>query len=100
MLIGVCAVLLGALFYTAGACRSRPSTAKVRGRHPVGSSQVVRRLDAAGWIASIVGALAIGGPLWDSRPGLSIAIVVSVLVLVNGLPSLLATVLHGPKARS
>ncbi|RVW10576.1 hypothetical protein EGT67_05290 [Prescottella agglutinans] len=69
-------------------------------RHPSKSPQVARRLHTAGWISSIVGALWIGDPLWVSSPGLSIAIVVTVLVAVNGLPSLLVTVLHGQKVHS
>lgn len=105
MLIGVCAVLLGVVFHTAGAYRSARddrdgALPMVRGRRPVKSTQVVRHLHTAGWIASIVGALSISGPLRDSRPGLGIAIVVTVLVAVNGLPSLLVAVLHGRKVRS
>lgn len=105
MLIGVCALLLSAVFHTAGAYRSARddrdrALPMVWGRYVVKSSQVVQRLHTVGWIESIVGALWISGSLWDSRPGLSIAIVVTVLVAVNGLPSLLVTVLHGRKVRS
>jgi len=105
MLIGVCALLIGGVFHTAGAyCLARDDRDRAlpvaSARHPTRSSQVARRLTTAGWIASIVGALWIGDPLWVSSPGLSIAIVVTVLVAVNGLPSLLVTVLHGRKVRS
>ncbi|NKR39701.1 hypothetical protein GS503_01910 [Rhodococcus hoagii] len=105
MLIGVCALVLGAVFHTAGAYRSarddigraRPM---VQGGHPVESSPLARRLRTAGWIASIVGAGCISDPFWVSRPGLSIALIVTALVVVNGLPSLAVTVLHGRKVRS
>ncbi|GAB2639716.1 hypothetical protein GCM10027068_19430 [Prescottella soli] len=105
MLIGVCAVLLGAVFHTAGAYRSARderdgALPMMQGRRPVKSSQVVRHLHTVGWIESIVGALWIGGSLGGSRPGLTIAIVVAVLVAVNGLPSLLVTALHGRKVHS
>ncbi|QKT12149.1 hypothetical protein [Rhodococcus sp. W8901] len=105
MLIGVCALLLSAVFHTAGAYRSARDDCDralpvAWARHPGRSSQVVRRLHTAGWIASIVGALSIGDPLLVSRPGLSIAIVVTMLVAVNGLPSLFVAMLHGREVRS
>ena len=105
MLIGVCALLLGAVFHTAGPYRSvRDDSDHARpvvpGRHPVESSQVARRLHTVGWVESVVGALWIGGALWVSSPGLSIALVVTALVAVNGLPSLVVTMLHGRPVRS
>ncbi|WP_430332216.1 hypothetical protein [Rhodococcus sp. ACT016] len=106
MLIGICAALLGIVFHVAGSCRpvgddrGRPLWLTVWTRDPVSPSQVARLLHTAGWLASIVGALAIPGALWNSRPGLSIAIAVTVLVLVNGLPTLLVTVVHDRRLRS
>lgn len=105
MLIGVCALLLGAVFHTAGAYRSVrddsvPALPIVWGRHAAKSSRVARRLHTIGWVESIVGALWMGGALWGSSPGLSIALVVTALVVVNGLPSLAVTVLHSRQVRS
>lgn len=105
MLIGLCVALLGVAFNLAGASmtarhsagNSMPAEWR---RHAIRPSRRVRRLHTAGWIASIVGALAIGDALWNSRPGSSIAIVIAILVLVNGLPSLLVTMLHLRRAQS
>ncbi|WP_137725918.1 hypothetical protein [Prescottella subtropica] len=69
MLIGIGAALLGAVCHLFGA---------VRGAH------------TAGWILSIVGALALGGTLWNTHPGVGIAVAVGVLVLVDGVPGLIS----------
>lgn len=58
--------------------------------HILGEQRQQRRYHTAGWVLSIIGAFVLGDALWDSRPGVSIAVVVAALVLVNGLPSLVA----------
>lgn len=105
MLIGVFATLLGVALHLAGAvASSRANTGEpmpmVWGQHPKRPSREIRRLHAAGWIASVLGALAIGDAMWDSKPGASIAIVVALLVLTNGLPSLIVTALHNRRVPS
>lgn len=84
MVIGVLAALLGATLHLLSTGREDPAR----------PSRWDRRRQGAGWIASIVGALALGDVVWDARPGLSIVIVVAVIVLVNGLPSLIVAILH------
>ncbi len=49
---------------------------------------------------SVVGALQLGHQFWLTEPWLALGVVVTVLVLVNGLPSLLVTMLHNGKLRS
>lgn len=46
------------------------------------------------------GALQLGNHFWLTEPWLAVGVVVAVLVLVNGLPSLLVTVLHNGNLRS
>ena len=62
--------------------------------HVLGERQRERHFHTAGWVLSIIGALALGDALWDSRPGASIAVVVAALIVVNGVPSLVASVLR------
>ncbi|MGO4204824.1 hypothetical protein AB4Z09_24405 [Rhodococcus sp. TAF43] len=89
MLVGVIAALLGVVLNTVGALLSARDS---RGQRSTGPSQRVRRFHSAGWIASIVGALAIGDAFWNSTPGVSIG--VAVLILANGLPSLAVTLVN------
>ncbi|MDI6628287.1 hypothetical protein [Rhodococcus cercidiphylli] len=67
------------------------------GSYPV---RPARRAQTAGWILSLVGALQLGNHFWLTEPWLAVSVVVAVLVLVNGLPSLLVTVLHNGNLRS
>ncbi|QBJ98106.1 hypothetical protein ERC79_20790 [Rhodococcus sp. ABRD24] len=103
MLIGACAVLLGVAFHLLGAWVSarqndRHSMSAASGRFAAWLSQWTRGLQTAGWILSIIGALAFGDAM-STSPGVSIAVVVAVLALVNGLPSLIVTLLHRRTAR-
>ncbi|MGF7123457.1 hypothetical protein [Rhodococcus sp. BE178] len=50
-------------------------------------------MQTTGWVLSIIGALAFGDATRES-PGVSIAVVVAVLVLVNGVPSLIVSLFH------
>lgn len=49
---------------------------------------------------SIVGALQLGNHFWLTEPWLAICLMVAVLLLVNGLPSLLVTALHNGNLRT
>ncbi|MDV8079369.1 hypothetical protein R4P47_22625 [Rhodococcus sp. IEGM 1370] len=70
------------------------------GSYPVRPARRARRAQTAGWILSLVGALQLGKHFWLTEPWLAVSVVVAVLVLVNGLPSLLVTVLHNGNLRS
>ena len=104
MLIGVCALLLGAVFHTAGAYRSarddhRPCTADgaagpSRRVLAARSASTHDRMDSQHCRRGLYQRPVLG------CPGLSIALGVTALVVVNGLPSLVVTVLHGRKVRS
>src|SRR6478609_4836894 len=97
VLIGTCAVLLGVAFHLLEAWFSarqdlgRPMSA-ADGRPPGRRSRWTRRLQTTGWVLSIIGALAFGDATRES-PGVSAA-VVAVLVLVNGVPSLIVSLFH------
>lgn len=58
----------------------------------------MRRFHSAGWIASIVGAIAIGDAPWNSTPVGSVGVVVAVLLLANGLPNLTVALVHHRRA--
>ncbi|MDV8022026.1 hypothetical protein [Rhodococcus sp. IEGM 1330] len=66
----------------------------VNGSYPV---RPARRAQTAGWLLSIFGALQLGNYFWLTEPWLAIGLMVAVLLLVNGLPSLLVTALHNSK---
>ncbi|QCQ91396.1 hypothetical protein [Rhodococcus sp. SGAir0479] len=105
MAFGVLATVLAGAFHLVGAVLcARVNTGRVmpmvRGVRPARPARRVRRFDTAGWTASVVGALAIGDALWDSRPGASIAVTVAILVLVNGLPGLIVATLHNRRQPS
>ncbi|KZF00391.1 MULTISPECIES: hypothetical protein [unclassified Rhodococcus (in: high G+C Gram-positive bacteria)] len=72
----------------------------VNGSYPVRPAQRARRAQTAGWILSLFGALQLGNHFWLTQPWLAVSVMVAVLVLVNGLPSLLVTVLHNGNLRS
>ncbi|RVW06156.1 hypothetical protein EF834_01460 [Rhodococcus spongiicola] len=103
MLIGICAAILGLILHTAGA---RLSTREggdgaippARGRQPVRPSWRVRLLHTAGWVASIAAVVAISDGFWDVGPGVSIAVTVAVLVIVNGLPDFIVALQRGRNA--
>ncbi|MDI9897995.1 hypothetical protein QM797_25010 [Rhodococcus sp. IEGM 1381] len=71
----------------------------MNGSYPVRPARRARRAQAAGWILSIFGALQLGNHFWLTEPWLAMGLVVAVLLLVNGLPSLLGTALHNGNLR-
>lgn len=91
MLVGVIATLLAVVLNTVGAVMAVRDT---RGQRSARPSPRARRFHGAAWIASVVGALAIGSALWSSTPGVTIGAVVAVLVLANGLPILAMALGH------
>nr|WP_254925456.1 MULTISPECIES: hypothetical protein [unclassified Rhodococcus (in: high G+C Gram-positive bacteria)] len=72
----------------------------MNGSNPIRPAQRARRAQAAGWILSIFGALQLGNRFWLTEPWLATGIVVAVLLLVNGLPSLLVSALHNGNLRT
>ncbi|MCZ4520738.1 hypothetical protein O4220_19690 [Rhodococcus ruber] len=72
----------------------------VNGSYPVRPARRARRAQAAGWILSIFGAIQLGNHFWLTEPWLAMGLVVAVLLLVNGLPSLLVTALHNGSLRT
>ncbi|WP_458682728.1 hypothetical protein [Prescottella equi] len=88
MLVGVIATLLAVVLNTVGAALAARDSG---GRSSTRPSWRARRFHGAAWLASVVGTLAIGSALWNSTPGVTIAVAVAVLVLANGLPVLAVT---------
>ncbi|MBM4569212.1 hypothetical protein GS489_01495 [Rhodococcus hoagii] len=88
MLVGVIATLLAVVLNTVGAAMAVRDSRRQRSTQP---SRRARRFHGAAWLASVVGALAVGSALWNSTPGVTIAVAVAVLVLANGLPILAVT---------
>ncbi|MDZ7929055.1 MAG: hypothetical protein U5N21_02860 [Rhodococcus sp. (in: high G+C Gram-positive bacteria)] len=72
----------------------------VNGSYPVRPARRVRRAQTAGWLLSIFGALQLGNYFWLTEPWLAIGLMVAVLLLVNGLPSLLVTALNNGNLRT
>lgn len=58
------------------------------------AAQHVRRAQLTGWVSSLIGASAIVDNYWETAPLLSAGIAVAVLGVVNGLPSLIVTLMH------
>ncbi len=105
MSLASCAITFSVLLHVVAArIASRENYGRklptVNGSYPVRPAQRARRAQAAGWILSIVGALQLGNHFWLTEPWLAIGVVVAVLVLVNGLPSLLVTALHDGNLRT
>ncbi len=105
MLLAVCAITLAVLLHVVAArIASRENDGRrlptVNGSNPVRPGLRARRAQAGGWILSIVGALQLGDRLWLTEPWLAMGVVVAVLLLVNGLPSLIVTVLHNGNLRT
>lgn len=105
MSLPLCALTFAVLFHVVAARiaarenygRTLPT---VNGSYPVRPAQRARRAQAAGWILSIVGALQLGNHFWLTEPWLAVGLVIAVLVLINGLPSLLVTLLHNGSLRT
>ncbi|KAA0923270.1 MULTISPECIES: hypothetical protein [unclassified Rhodococcus (in: high G+C Gram-positive bacteria)] len=105
MSLAVCALTFAVLFHIVAARiaarenfgRTLPT---VNGSYPVRPARRARRAQTAGWLLSIFGALQLGNYFWLTEPWLAMGIVVAVLLSVNGLPSLLVTVLHNGSLRT
>ncbi|OZF31682.1 hypothetical protein CH296_16195 [Rhodococcus sp. 14-2496-1d] len=105
MVLALCAITFAVLLHVVAARiaarenygRTLPT---VNGSYPVRPAQRARRAQAAGWILSIVGALQLGNHFWLTEPWLAVGLVIAVLVLINGLPSLLVTLLHNGSLRT
>ncbi len=105
MLLPLCVITFAVLLHVVAArIASRENYGRrlptLNGSYPVRPALRVRRAQTAGWILSIVGALQLGNHFWLTEPWLAIGIVVAVLLLVNGLPSLLVTALHNGTVRT
>lgn len=105
MSLALCAITFAVLFHVVAArIASRENYGRrlptVNGSYPVRPVQRARRTQAAGWILSICGAIQLGNHFWLTEPWLAMGLVVAVLLLVNGLPSLLVTVLHNGNLRT
>lgn len=105
MSIALCAITFAVLLHVVAArIAARQNDGRrlptVNGSYPVRPAQRARRAQAAGWILSVVGALRIGNHFWLTEPWLATSLVVAVLLLVNGLPSLLVTALHNGNLRT
>ncbi|OZC97617.1 hypothetical protein CH275_26335 [Rhodococcus sp. 06-235-1A] len=105
MVLALCAITFAVLIHVVAArIAARENYGRrlpaVNGSYPVRPARWVRRAQSAGWISSIVGALQLGNHLWLTEPWLAMGLVVAVLLLVNGLPSLLVTALHNGNLRT
>ncbi|MDI9901144.1 hypothetical protein QM716_14900 [Rhodococcus sp. IEGM 1409] len=58
------------------------------------AAQHVRRAQLAGWALSLIGTFRVVDNYWETAPLLSTGIAVAVLGAVNGMPSLIITVMH------
>ena len=95
MVVGVIATLLAVVLNAMGAVMAaRDNNGQRASRHSLRG----RRCRDAAWLSSIVAALAIGSALWNSAPGVSIGVVVTVLVLTQGLPVLVVTLAQRGRA--
>lgn len=105
MSLAVCAITFAVLLHVVAArIAARENYGArlpaVNGSYPIRPAQRARRAQTVGWILSLFGALQLGNHFWLTEPWLAISVVVAGLVLVNGLPSLLVTVLHNGNLRS
>ncbi|MEK8070443.1 hypothetical protein [Rhodococcoides navarretei] len=99
MVLALCAITFAVLLQVVAArIAARENYGRrlptVNGSYPVRPARRVRGAQTAGWLLSIYGVLQLGNYFWLSEPWLAIGLMVAVLLLVNGLPSLLVTVLH------
>ncbi len=69
----------------------------LHGAYPVRPARRVRRTQTTGWLLSIVGAFQVGDHFWLNEPWLGISLAIAILIVVNGLPSVIVTVLHNHK---
>ncbi|CCQ15379.1 putative uncharacterized protein [Rhodococcus sp. AW25M09] len=105
MVLAVCVIALAVLLHVVAArIASRENYGRrlptVNGSYPVRPVQRARSAQSAGWMLSIVGALQLGNHFWLTEPWLAMGVVVAVLLLVNGLPSVLVTALHNSNLRT
>ncbi|MGB2948480.1 MAG: hypothetical protein WBB99_06060 [Rhodococcus sp. (in: high G+C Gram-positive bacteria)] len=69
----------------------------VTGPYRVRPTKRARQAQTAGWLLSIYAALTIADSFWLTQPWLSMGIAIAVIVVVNGAPSLLITIVHNRK---
>ena len=69
----------------------------VTGPYRVRPTKRARQAHTAGWLLSIYAALRIADSFWLTQPWLSMGIAIAVIVVVNGAPSLLITIVHNRK---
>lgn len=105
MSLALCAITFAVLLHVVAArIAARENYGRrlpiANGSYPVRPARRARRAQAAGWVLSIFGALRLGNHFWLTDPWWAIGLVVAVLLLVNGLPSLLVTALHNGTLRT
>ncbi|WP_328812467.1 hypothetical protein [Rhodococcus sp. NBC_00297] len=64
------------------------------GPYPVRPARKVRRLQTIGWLLSLWAALRIADVLWSTQPWLGMGLAVSAILVINGAPSLIVTLMH------
>ncbi|WP_415976813.1 hypothetical protein [Rhodococcus sp. 077-4] len=69
-------------------------------RHTWDKSRRVRRIEFVAWLSAFFGAIAVANQLWMSNPWVTGAFVCAIMVLVNGLPAFLITLVHNRKPES
>ena len=99
MIIALCAIVLAVVLHVEAArTASRENYGRrlptVYGPNPVRPARRARRAQGAAWLLSIFAALRIADAFWLTQPWVSIGVAVAILLLVNGLPCLLVTMVH------
>lgn len=92
MQTAILAIVLSCGFHIAAAVLTARHDASRR--EPAKPLRRVRRLRTAGWVLSLVGAMNLGGMYWQSQPWLATAIAIAVLLVTNGLPSLVVAAVY------
>lgn len=105
MLFAVGAIVLAVLLHVKAArTASRENYGRrlptVHGPNPVRPTRRARRAQGAGWALSIIGAGWIADHFWISKPWLGTGIAVAILLVVNGLPGLIVTIMHNDALRT
>ncbi|OZC75884.1 hypothetical protein CH251_07840 [Rhodococcus sp. 06-462-5] len=69
-------------------------------RHKWDKSRRVRRIETVAWLSALFGAITVANELWMSNPWATGVFVGVVMVIVNGLPAFVITLLHNGKSKS
>lgn len=77
--------------------RRMPSVSQ---RHKWDKSRRVRRIEFVAWLSAFFGGITVANQLWMSNPWATGAFVGAIMVIVNGLPAFLITLLHNRKPES